>query len=165
MNKNTSIVVSEETAADFVPQTVWENTVPVKKGTINPETGKPWTSKSKPAMGLTSDREIVWAAAHFSLEDHNTLLAFCKSRDMEAQKLCGLVVMAWFDMNRSMIEAGAADHQVGEKTVSDMEKEMEAALRKIERMKALILNRQTANMTYAEMDDEMSGDDSNDSAE
>lgn len=129
---------STNSRPSFVPAAQYNNIPRVKKGTINPATGKPWTEKSKPVLGISNDREVVWAGAHFDLYSHNTLLAFCKSLDMPADELLALVAMDWFAKNREAIEKAAEAHMVGEKTVDDAKKELEAAQRKLARLQEFL---------------------------
>lgn len=106
--------------------------------TINPGTGKPWTSKSKPILGIHDDREIVWSPANFSVVDHSTLQGFCKKNKIKIDILLAKVCMSWFEENSTKIEEEAAGYIAAALTVETAQQKLENLQRQIQNtMKAL----------------------------
>lgn len=133
---------------DFVPSISVSQFVPFTEDECK-KADLPSTSKAKPRLGISNDREIVWNEANFDLETHNLLLAFAKARNRTLSSILASVCMDWVETNRTAIEAEAADHLVGEKTVEDMDKMIAAYDRKIAAMKLMADKKRAEIITAA----------------
>lgn len=112
-----------------------------KVGTTNPKarpesTNKLFTAKDKAVLGIDEDRSITWSIANFTAEDSERFRLIAKESGTTPTDLGARIIMQWFEDNRQEIDEIVGEVLTKTKSADDIEKQYQAALRQVERLKA-----------------------------
>lgn len=133
----TDIITTEIVISDFLkglkslPSMVQRTDLVTVKD-INPKSGKEFTSKDKRVLGIPEDNETTWLPFHLSVHDNTRFNVLAKACKRTSFQLGAEIMIAWFDEHRDDIEAEVQSMLKDEKSIEDLEKEVETAKRKFE---------------------------------
>ena len=99
------------------------------------------TSKSKRSLGIPDDQIITWTAFANDYRDNNILKALAKKRGVVMDLLMAPILREYFDSHRDELTAEADEFLTHEKTIEDLQKELQRSLNLSKRLEEILSNR------------------------
>lgn len=100
-----------------------------------------YTSKDKAVLGIPEENMTIWAPFHLCHDDNERFKIIAKEIDKDIQELAAEVLINWMNAHSEEIEEIALDKLKGDKSDDDLEKEIEAARKKMEKAIELLKSR------------------------
>lgn len=104
--------------------------------------GKKFTPKDKAVLGIPEEMSITWSHPSFDAKTSEQLRLFAKAAGQTVDELLTSVARTWVHENIEAIEDVAGEVVIAEVSVEDVEKQIEASRRKMERLMAALKIRQ-----------------------